>query len=228
MHESDARTSYKREFACIDYVHDYGIDPEKREIYLFGRDEFVTGQGTEGYNEEPGVEYSMANQFIKNIRVLQGLGDKPILIHMKTCGGDWMEGMGIYQSILACPNHVTILNYTHARSMSSIVLQAADHRVMMPYSEFMMHKGTQTISGTITQVETEYAQLQSDNDTMMEIYADKLMSSEHFKKKSFKQCAAWIDAKMKQKEEVYFTAQETVNLNFADTIFDYDWKKLKK
>ena len=95
-------------------VHRYNLDLESNQIYLVGTEEYVSHEK----DDEPGVEYSMANRFIKNRNLIANHNSDPILIHMKTCGGYWEEGMAIYDAIIACPNKVTILSYTHARSMS--------------------------------------------------------------------------------------------------------------
>ena len=42
--------------------------------------------------------------------------------------------MAIFDAIKICRSHVTILVYGQAESMSSIILQAADKRIMMPNS----------------------------------------------------------------------------------------------
>ena len=123
------------------HVHEYDVDLQSNHIYLMGMESYAAGH--EEAIGEPGVEYSMANRFIRNLNIcMRANPDKPVVIHMKTCGGDWTEGMAIYDAIKSCPMPVTILNYTHARSMSSLILQAANKRVMMPHSYFMYHDGT--------------------------------------------------------------------------------------
>lgn len=228
-YKSDKRTSYRREFGSVDYVHEYDIDVEKRDIFLFGREDHVTATDADS---EPGVEYMMANRFIKNLRILQGMSDDPILIHMKTCGGFWEEGMAIYQAIRACPNFITILNYTHARSMSSLILQAADYRAMMPYSIFMYHDGTFEMRGTIKQFWTEAEQIKITRDQMMDIYLEVCEDAPVFRGKSRAQIKKHLRGQMDRKEEVYLNAEETVASGFADTIFgrsgDYDWASLRK
>lgn len=136
------------EDGVISHVNDYGLDVEHREIFLFPREEYMYGGGEEGL-EEPGVDFGMANQFIKNLRLLSNLSDEPILIHLKSCGGDWIEGLAMYQAIKACKNHITILNYASARSMSSIIFCAADYRAMLPFSTFMV---TQALTVSLVQV----------------------------------------------------------------------------
>ena len=46
------------------------------------------------------MEYLMSSKFIKNLNILMRTNEDPILIHMKTCGGDWIEGMAIYEALL--------------------------------------------------------------------------------------------------------------------------------
>lgn len=196
-------------------IHDYGLDIDNREIYLFGREESKIGVSEiDDLISEPGVDFMLSNQFIKNIRILEKK-DAPILVHMKTCGGMWQEGMAIYDAIKACPNHVTIVNYTHARSMSSIILQAADKRVMMPYSTFMFHEGTQGFQGTVKQLRTEYKESEKAMDQMLDIYVE----AAGVKKK-------WLKSQMDKKEEVYLSADEAVEQGFADCVFE-NWKCLK-
>ncbi len=153
-------------------IHEYNIDVSCNHLYLFGDSEYI---GTfEEPTTEPGVEYSMSSRFIKNLNILMRTSKEPILVHMKTCGGYWEEGMAIYDAIKACPNPITILNYTHVRSMSSIIFQAANKRVMMPHSIFMMHEGILEFSGTYKQATTEIEQNKLADKIMMNIYVNSM------------------------------------------------------
>ena len=213
----------------ITHVNDYGVDVEHREIFLFPREEYVYGGGEDAL-PEPGIDYSVANQFIRNLRMLANMSHDPILIHMKSSGGDWHEGLAMYMAIKSCPCEVTILNYASARSMTSIIFSAADYRVMMPHSTFMIHTGTMVLVGTGTQIQTEYEESVKADRIMLDIYIEKLRESELFAGKTDKQIERWIRKRMKDKEEVYFTAEEAVEHNFADFIFGadgtYDWSML--
>jgi len=215
----------------ISHVNDYGIDVESREIFLFPREEYVYGGGEEAL-PEPGIDFSVANQFIRNLRILTNASTDPILIHLKSSGGDWIEGLAMYMAIKSCPNYVTILNYASARSMSSIVFSAADHRAMLPYSTFMVHTGTACLVGTGTQVHTEYEENVKADKIMLDIYVEKLREAEKFEGWTDKRIRTWLIKKMKEKEEVYFTAEEAIEHNFADSIFGedgvYDWTTLVK
>lgn len=229
-HKRDKKHRYKSTDP-IDHIHDYGIDIEKNEIFLFPREEYSYGGGEEAL-PEPGIEFSIANQFIRNLRILMSHSEESILIHLKSCGGDWHEGLAIYQAILSCPNHVAILNYASARSMSSIIFLAADTRAMMPLSTFMIHTGNGVLTGTGTQIQTEFEEYRKADEIMLDIYIAALKESEKFQGWTDKKIRNWLIKKMKEKEEVYFTAQEAIDHNFADVIFgkdgNYDWPSLRK
>lgn len=199
----------------IQNIHGYDIDYLANEIYLVGNPEYIGVEEGEG-----GVEYSMASTFIKNLNILMRKSDHPILIHMKTCGGYWEEGMAIYDAIKTCPNQITVLNYTHARSMSSLILSAADKRVMMPNSTFMFHQGTFATAGTTKTAITELEELKRTAEVMLDIYVDVLKSKGSMSKKSKKAIREWLVEQMDKKEDVYLTAKEAVELGFADSIFD--------
>lgn len=205
-------------------THEYDLLIRRREIFLFGREDYVR---TDLEDQEPGVEYSMANRCIRNLRLLSHT-KSPILMHLKTNGGDWMEGMAIYQAIKTSHSFVTMINYTHARSMSSIILQAADWRVMLPYSHFMFHDGTMGFDGTVKQALTEIEQMKIACDQMMHIYLEKAVGAPFWKGKSRSQIRKWMKDQMARKEEVYVDAETTVAMGFADEVLsDYDVERLR-
>jgi len=202
-------------------VHEFGIDVPNRELYLVGEPTLLT-------DEDPGVEYMMASRIIRNLRMLVLRGDGPILIHMKSCGGYETEGFAIYDTILSCPCHVTILSYTHARSMSSIILQAADHRVLMPSSYFMFHRGTLEVDGGVTAVQSYIQFSKLWERQMLDIYTAKMKQKGKYIKWSEKRIRELIDEEMNKKVDVYLTAQEAVDWGLADCVFDGNWKGLKE
>ena len=117
----------------ISQLHDYHICIKTREIYLHSR---------YGFDEEGGVEFEMATHFIKNINFLCSQNNSNILVRAQTSGGLWSDGIAIYDAVRLAEAPVTMLSYACARSMSSIILQAADNRVFMPDKDFMVHHGT--------------------------------------------------------------------------------------
>ncbi len=206
----------------IEEIFNYGLDTEHFTIYLQGVEENAYDSVEDVY--EPGVEFRMANRFIRGLDVLTGMDSvTPITVSMKTCGGMWEEGMAIYDALMAAPNPITIVNYTWARSMSSIIFQAANKRIMMPHSTFMFHEGTNLVHGTVKQVKTDMAFSEViGTPKMLDIYVDALKRGGKAQKWSRDRIRNWLVSEMDHKEEVNFTAVEAVEWGFADEIFT-DW-----
>ncbi len=179
--------------------------------------------------DEPGVEYQMSARLIKNLHILADIDPKrTILIHMKTNGGDWNEGMAIYDAIKYAPNPTVILNYTHARSMSSIILQAVRKRIMMPHSNFMFHEGTMSASGTWKTFTATAEWAKRDNPVMLDIYANRMKEKGKFSKLPKVDIKKMLQGLMDKKEDVYLTPQQTVEWGLADGIFDGNWQELRR
>lgn len=207
------------------HLHEYDVDLQSNHIYLMGMEDYAAGH-EEGL-PEPGIEYTIANRFIRNLNLCMRVNPtKPVVIHMKTCGGDWVEGMAIYDAIKSCPTPVTILSYTHARSMSSLIFQAANKRVMMPHSYFMYHDGTTAYSGTVKTVDSNKAFQDKASVAMLDIYVDSMKRNGKMKHKSRKAIYAYLKDQMDKREDVFLNPKETVVLGLADSIFDYNWSKL--
>lgn len=134
--------------------------------------------------------------------------------------------MAIYDAIKSCPYPVTILSYTHARSMSSLIFQAANKRVMMPHSTFMFHDGTLAVDGTVKQVTSEVEFGKVAEKQMMKIYVDSMKGHGKFQSRSRKFIEEWLREQMDKKEDVFLTAEQAVELGFADKVFDYNWANL--
>jgi ATP-dependent Clp protease protease subunit len=227
-HILDGKVKYKAD-DHVDQIHTNNLDPQANQIYLMGESDYILTR-EDGGTEEPGVEFKMASRLIKNVNILMRKNAGPILIHMKTCGGDYSEGMAIFDMLKACPAPITILNYTHARSMSSLIFQAANKRVMMKNSYFMFHDGTLGVGGTVKQVESAVEFNKLATNAMLDIYTQAMKRSGKFSKRSEAWIKKWLREQMDKKEDVYLTAEQTVELGLADEIFGasgkYDWGKL--
>lgn len=217
-------------------IQEWGLDVKAHQVYLVGESTYAEGGGEEGA-VEPGVEYIMANRFVKNMNILmrKTKSTDPILIHMKTCGGDWQEGMAIYDMIKSMPNPVTILNYTHARSMSSLIFLAANKRVMMPNACYMIHDGTYGIDSSPMRVVRSNFEFYDTvaGEKMLDIYVKALKEQGKYKSWSKQRIRDMLRSEMDKKEDVFYTAEEAVAVGYADEIFGqgpkgYDWGGLIK
>jgi ATP-dependent protease ClpP protease subunit len=129
----------------IDHFMDNDIYLPTRTIYM--------GSAAYSGDGESGVDHVMAERVIKTLHILDTYdaaalkGEKPIRIFMNNVGGEVVHGMAIFDVIENCNNHVTIKVMGHAMSMGSIILQAADRRVMTRNSRIMIHYGQLGLGG---------------------------------------------------------------------------------
>lgn len=88
------------------------------------------------------VNAIMAEIAIKNIHILDSMSDDPINIIMINYGGEVTAGMAIYDAIRLCRSYVRLMVFGCANSMGSVILQAADERMLAPNAEVMLHFGS--------------------------------------------------------------------------------------
>jgi ATP-dependent protease ClpP protease subunit len=153
------------------------------------------------------------------------MGNDAILVHMMTCGGDWNYGMAIYDAIKnSCDDDrlsdVVILSHGHARSMSSVIPQAATWRVLMPHTEYLVHYGQYCDSGNYTNVMANAKWYMKSNDVMMDVYLTRIQEGDFFKRDQMdeKQIRQWLVDTIDKKQEFYMTAREAVDKGFADAV----------
>jgi ATP-dependent protease ClpP protease subunit len=199
----------------ISDVHTYNLDIANREIYLHG----YIGN----LDEDPGVEYRMATNLYKNIRLLDTISNEPILIHMHSIGGNWSDGMAIYDAISLCKSYITIVAYGQAESMSSIILQAADKRVLTPNSHFMLHFGSLDCSGDHLSAHNFARMDKRNTEIMLDIYSTGCLKSAYFKEKysdlNSEKVKNYLKRKLKD-GDWYLNAKDAVHYGFADYVLD--------
>lgn len=193
----------------IDRFYDYDIYPETRTLYM--------GSVSDNDGDESGTDYAMAERVIKGLHILDNsapAGDKPITIIMNNLGGDPVHGMGIYDAIKACKNHVTIKVFGHAMSMGSIILQSADRRVMSPNARMMIHYGNMSVSGHAKIVYSSVEENKKMDQVMLDIYLEKIRQ----KKPTYsaKKIADLCDF------DTYLGAEEALEMGLIDEILNDD------
>lgn len=195
----------------ISEIHNHHINHLNREVYLHG---YMDA------DEEPGVEYRMATSFVKNLHILESQSSKTILVHMHTIGGVWSDGMAIFDAIRFARSPVVIIGYAQASSMSGIVFQAADKRVLMPDCEMMIHHGSIALDDSTIAAKSAIDQNERNCRRMLEIFACRAVEGKYFKdrKYSVKKTATFIDQKIKQHGDWYLMPDEAVHYGLADGI----------
>lgn len=187
----------------IDKFHDADIYVPQRTIYIGS----VVSDIAEG---ESGCEAFMAERAVKNLHILDKLSKEPITILMNNIGGDEYHCFAIYDAIKACESHITIIVYGHAMSAGSIILQAADERVMTPTSRQMIHYGTWGVHDH-AKTSQKWAEEGKKIDSWMEkMYLEKIRE----KHPGYKigRIQRLLD------HDTFLTARESVELGLADKI----------
>jgi ATP-dependent protease ClpP protease subunit len=195
----------------INNIHTFCIDITSRELYLHSN----------YCIEEEGVEYSMATRFVKNLHVLENIGDGPVLVHMQTPGGDWSHGMAMFDAVRFSPLPVAFVGYSQASSMSGIILQSADVRVLAPNCEFMIHHGSISVEDHSMAAKSAVEMNAKYCRKMLEIFARRAVQGVFFKKKKYSEAdvIAFIDAKIREKVDWYISSvEEALYYGFCDGI----------
>jgi ATP-dependent Clp endopeptidase proteolytic subunit ClpP len=207
------KRNFSQKNELIYAIHHFCLNQDTREIFLQG---FLDNE-----KEASEIDYKCATIFIKNIQYLIALDStKPIYIHMSTVGGDSDSGMAIYDVISSCPTHVVIIVHGMAYSMGSIILQAADERIMMPNANFMIHGGWVDMINTFKGAASTTEFYNKLDKQMLDIYVSRCQYGEFFKEKRASEVKKYLQNKMDKKQDWYLNAEETVLYGFADEVLN--------
>lgn len=198
--------------SSIANMHIYNIDVENRELYLHAPLDNI---------DESNLDYRSAVIFEKNLRYLNQISLEPILIHMHLPGGEWQDCLGMYDAIKTSKARVIILAYARAESSSSVLLQAADLRILMPNTNVLIHYGSFTLDGEHSKAAASSIQWnEKECDKMVDIFTDRCMNSMIYKDKNWKRMMAkkHILSQLANKCDWILTADEAVHYGFADGV----------
>jgi ATP-dependent Clp protease, protease subunit len=178
----------------IDRFFDNHLHIETRTIYIGDEDE--------------GVNQVTARNAVKALHLMCAQDrEKPITIYLNSFGGCWFNGIAVYDAIKNCPAHVDCYVIGSAMSMGSIILQAADRRLIYPHGTVMVHDGYETRVDDIPRTFQNWAEYSKRSQQMMyDIYA----------KRSGKPASFW---RKKCSADLILTAKEALSLGLVDEIY---------
>lgn len=191
----------------------HSVDVANRVLYI------SSGQYTEE-GEATGVDSELAERVIKSLHVLDHqfeADDKPITIQLNCNGGNYVDGMAIYDAIRECKNHITIKVYGQASSMGSIILQAGDTRIMAPNSIMVLHYGYFGVED-VSKSATNHADFEKKTRMLLDkMYLTKIKE----KKPKFKL------SKLQEmlNFDTILTAEEAVDMGLADSVLGEEENK---
>jgi ATP-dependent protease ClpP protease subunit len=191
----------------IDRWFAYSYLPTQRIIYIGSHDaEIASGDG------ESGTDCQMAEHCIKAITHLNLISNKPIIVHMNNIGGDYQNGMAIYDAIRLSPSHVYGISWGYATSMGSIILQAFDTRIITPNCVLMIHDGNDSISGSCKSIEAWIQYNAKQRKKMYEIYFSRI--------RAIKPRITLKKIEELNSHDTIFTAEEAVAFGLGDWVME--------
>jgi ATP-dependent Clp protease protease subunit len=176
-------------------------------LYLPTRTIWIDGDESD---ENMCLTAKSARRDIKNIHILEALNSSPITIYLNCGGGDTLAGMAIYDAIAQCKSHVTMIVRGKAASMGSIILQAADERVMSINSCMLIHMGEVEYKGNGTEVDSERKLDKYMDNVHIDIYLARIKQKKpKFTKERLQSLLT---------HGTFLTAREAVDIGLADKV----------
>lgn len=156
------------------------------------------------------VDEDMFEMLAKNLHALDSKSGE-ITIKLMSDGGSVSAARGIYDLIRGCKNYVRIQCYGEVMSSATIILQAADKRVMAPNSKLMIHVGEESVpSDSPRNVDRLRDQHRVDETWMEDIYLKKIKEVKpRFTRKKLQSMLEY---------DTYLNAKEALELGLIDMI----------
>lgn len=143
---------------------------------------------------------------------LRSIGNKPINVEMNSPGGNYFEGVAIYNLLRRHPEAVNVQILGIAASAASVIAMAGDTIEIAANAEIMIHEAQGLFIGTKSEMAEAVTVLQHVDDAMTATYAARSgRPAEEF--------AAMIAGK-----DVYFRGQEAIDAGLADTLMEREAK----
>jgi len=159
---------------------------KSREIFAFGE-----------------IDNEFSRALVKDICHLRSLKKDPITIYLSSPGGEVGFGLGLYDLIQSLEFHVTIVGVGEVASAATLILQAADRRVMTVNSIMMLHGLTISAENTIPNLETFLKTSKFSQECMLDIYS---------KRSNLTKAAL----KSRLQKDWYLSSDEALKLGFID------------
>jgi ATP-dependent protease ClpP protease subunit len=135
-------------------------------------------------------------------------------------GGDWQDCLGIYDNIKNSKSPVCIVAYAKVESSSTILLQAADLRILSHNTNFLIHYGSISVDNEHKAALSMIQWSEQESEKMIDIFTERCISSKIYKEKNWKKMMAkkHIVSQLGTKRDWILTADEAVDYGFADGV----------
>jgi len=117
----------------------------ENDIDIVSRSIYVGRASSSPQGEEIGPD-ALA-RLLQSFKILERKGNSPVTIYINTEGGCLWNVLGMCDIITSSPLEVVGVGVGRIWSSGSILLQAADHRMMTQHSTMLLHGGELSLSG---------------------------------------------------------------------------------
>lgn len=140
---------------------------------------------------------------------LKALGEKPVTVNINSPGGDFMEGLAIYNLLRQHPGDVTVRILGEAASAASIVAMAGDRIEIARAAFVFVHNVWTVAAGDANFMEDLVGTLRTFDSVCADLYHARTG-----------QTRAKVQAMMDK--ETWIGGADAVKLGFADSVFESD------
>jgi len=152
------------------------------------------------YDEIGGFGVSCGD-FLNQVRELPG----DLALHLNSPGGDVFDGLTIYQSLKNRSGKVTVHIDGLAASIASVIAMGADHVVMAPKAQVMIHDGWTMAQGNAQDFKKLVDLLDRTSNTIASVYAEKAGGTTEF----------WRE---RMQAETWYSADEALEAGLVDEV----------
>lgn len=143
---------------------------------------------------------------------LRSIGERDVVVNINSPGGDFFEGVAIYNLLRAHPAKVTVNVLGLAASAASVIAMAGDEIRIGNAGFIMIHNAWVVAIGDRHDLAEASATMEPFDDAMASVYADRSGADKD-------KVVAWMD------EETWFNGEKAVSLGFADGLLPADMVK---
>lgn len=140
---------------------------------------------------------------------LRSIGSREVTVNINSPGGDFFEGVAIYNALRAHPHKVTVRVLGVAASAASLIAMAGDHVEIGKAGFLMIHNAWAVAIGNRHDFREAADTLEPFDGAMAAVYAERSGASAE-------QVAEWMDA------EKWFNGEQAVEAGLADALLPAD------
>lgn len=178
-------------YVTLANIEGMAVDLERRRLFLNGA-----------------LDQEKAVKILDALYALESDGNDPVYVRLYSCGGTVISGLAVYDALTTAPFRVLVTVYGEALSMAVPLLQAGDHRAMMPNARLLLH----AISYDSREEEMTREKLRAQ-DRELETMADQYEAIVAKRSgASLRTVQRWCQA------ETYFSAQKALKAGLIDEV----------